>query len=57
MPNSSHFRFLASDNYPHIGHVNNLKQAGLCGGLYYHTAWYGASAARPEPRHPPSRAR
>ena len=26
-----HFRFLAADTYRHIGHINNLAQAGICG--------------------------
>jgi len=44
--NGSHFRFLAADNYPHIGHVNNLAQAGICGGLYYHAAWFSTFTAQ-----------
>ena len=39
VPDTKNFRFLAADNYPHIGHIDNLAQADLCGGLYYHTAW------------------
>ena len=35
------------------GHINNMAQAGICGGLYYHAAWFSTFTAQLSEMVPP----
>jgi hypothetical protein len=46
--------FLTSDDYPHIGIIDDTADAALCGGVYYHAAWYSTYTSQLSEMVPPS---